>query len=40
LQLALSPAILKRFNISVGHVDSVVHGVDARGVRSTFKEFL
>lgn len=40
LQLAVSPAVLKRLNINVDHVDSVVHGADARGVKSTYKVFL
>ncbi len=40
LQLAVSPAILKRLNIRVHHVGGVVHGVDARGIKSTYKAFV
>ncbi len=40
LQLALSPAILKKYGIHVQYTGNDVHGTDARGVRTTYKEFI
>ncbi len=40
LQLAVSVAVLSGLNIRFKHIDHVAHGVDARGVRSSYEEFI
>jgi hypothetical protein len=40
LELALSPALLRQHGIAVSYTGKVVHGEDARGVKSTYREFI